>query len=395
LRVTILGPIDLVALAAALDDPGVDAALPSLLGHPGAGVLATQVAALRRAGVEASAITTDPTIETTTRVTIAKGLEVIAVPARTVGYGRDLHRQERRGLAEALERTEADVVHAHWTYEYALAALSSRRRPVVVSMHDWAPTLLRLSPHPYNVARVAMQAATVLRADAVTVPSPYLQAKARPLRRDVTVVPNSLAAEHFRVPESDDRAATSLLAVGNGFSGHKNGRILLRSFGIIRRELPHARLVLVGSGYEADGVAARWAEQRELAQGVNFLGRRSAADVAELMGRATLLVHPSREESFGMVVIEAMARGTPVLGGARSGAVPWLLGGGARGVLCDVESPRSVADAALAILRDPDERARLADAGRAHAWRIFRDEAGAAQLIQIYEDQLMRRRGKA
>jgi hypothetical protein len=67
----------------------------------------------------------------------------------------DLFAQERAGLERAMREDPCDVVHAHWTYEFALAALASGQ-PTLVTARDWAPTILlmqrRLRLLPYRLA---------------------------------------------------------------------------------------------------------------------------------------------------------------------------------------------------------------------------------------------------
>jgi glycosyltransferase involved in cell wall biosynthesis len=77
-----------------------------------------------------------------------------------------------------------------------------------------------------------------------------------------------------------------------------------------------------------------------------------------------VLVHPSREESQCMVVIEAMAMGLPVIAGKCSGAIPWVLAGGKAGMLVDVTSAKAIARAMQAMIEDTVLRDRLAVAGR-------------------------------
>jgi L-malate glycosyltransferase len=386
LRVALMGPLDVRELHSQVVGSAPAPRMPT--GHGGARNLATQAAAIHRSGVSIVAITTDREIVETTTIRLAEGFDVVVVPARLNGYGRDLHRRERRALARSLDQAKADLVHAHWTYEYALAALATGHRPVVVGMRDWAPAILRFNPHPYNVARVGMQALAVRRADAVMVNSPYLQAKAALLGRRATVIPNGVAEDRFRAGDLAGGASYRILAVNNGFEGRKNGPNLLRAFSMIKRSLPDAELQLVGSGYEPQGRAARWATMQQLADGVAFLGRQPAAEVDRLMDAATLLIHPSLEESFGMVLVEAMARGTPVLGGKASGAVPWVLGEGRYGALCDVTSPEDIANVAVSLLEEPPGLHELAEAGRQHAWRTFRVGAIADQLVRLYQSVL-------
>ena len=67
--------------------------------------------------------------------------------------------------------------------------------------------------------------------------------------------------------------------------------------------------------------------------------------VLEAIDRSTCLVHPSYEETFGNILIEAMARCVPCIGGVKSGGVPYVLGQGKYGLLCDISNPSSLLSA--------------------------------------------------
>jgi len=68
-------------------------------------------------------------------------------------------------------------------------------------------------------------------------------------------------------------------------------------------------------------------------------------DIIAILDEASALVHPSLEESFGNTLLEGMSRRLPVIGGEKSGAVPYVLGHGQYGILCDVEKPTELAKA--------------------------------------------------
>lgn len=87
-----------------------------------------------------------------------------------------------------------------------------------------------------------------------------------------------------------------------------------------------------------------------------------------------------------MTLIEAMSQGTPVIGGARSGAVPWVLAGGRAGLLVDVREPRAIAEAMEAVLTHEALGRRLGHAGHAHAWSHFRQ----SRVTDLYLDAYRR-----
>ena len=84
-----------------------------------------------------------------------------------------------------------------------------------------------------------------------------------------------------------------------------------------------------------------------------------------------VLVHPSLEEAFGIAVADAMALGIPVIGGLNSGAVPWLLGEGTCGMLCDVCCAEKMAAAMIEMAANECKRSKFASAGKQRAERLF------------------------
>lgn len=383
-RVTLAGPIDVGAFASRYRKTD---ASPIPQGHPGSLLLATLGHALIDAGLEVTVVTTDHRIPEEVVVQLGNGVTICVVAGRPVGYGRDLLRLERRRIAQAIREFPADVVHAHWTYEFALGALAASVAPVIVSVHDWAPRLLRLAVHPFNFARMGMQVVSIHRADIVVANSPYIQSRVQRLRARVPLVPNPIEDCRFDwSPYCNERRGNSLLAVNNGFTPLKNVSTLLSAFARIKRRMSDAKLVLVGPGYEPGGSAFRWADRHSYRKGVVFRGRLPPEEVREEMRRAVLFVHPSLEESFGSVLTEAMSVGTPVLGGIRSGAVGWVLGEGAYGQLCNVADAGDLERAVYGALGDGMRLSELAQRGRASAWMRFRSTVVAPKWVEVYRE---------
>jgi glycosyltransferase involved in cell wall biosynthesis len=170
-----------------------------------------------------------------------------------------------------------------------------------------------------------------------------------------------------------------LLAVGD-VRRKKNLVRLVEAFRILRdRGLEH-RLVLAG----AEGGAG---EQIRAAAGgapLELTGYLSDAELDALMRGADLLVHPSLYEGFGLVLLEAMARGCPVAC-ADATALPETAGGAAE--LFDPEDPEAIAAAIARVVDDREHRAELVDRGRARA-AGFSWEATADATLAVYNEVL-------
>ena len=295
---------------------------------------------------------------------------------------RDLFRSERRHLADAMRAERCDVIHAHWTYEFALAALSVQRA-VVVTAHDWAPTILRYSHDPYRAVRLLMQGAVLARATRLTAPSPHIASHLGPFTRaPVTVVPNGLPDFFFRPRAAPSPGAPQVIgAINNGHTRLKNVDALLRAFQMLSPSLPAAHLHLAGSGFHPDGPCARQAGEAGLSHRVQFHGPLSQPEVGAFLQRCDVFVHPALEESFGMVVVEAMAAGVPVVVGRRSGALPWVVSGDAPEALVNVQSPAHIAAAIDVLLRDEARWARSSRSG----FHTARNRFSLAPIVDGYE----------
>jgi L-malate glycosyltransferase len=379
----IAGPIAPAALAAHLDVPA--SRLPVGLGGVPVTSLATE---LLDRGHRVVVVTCSPDV---TEDVVATGprLELHVGPHRPRGRARDAFATERAAVRRALRRTRPDVVHAHWSYEYGLGALASEV-PTLLTLHDWAPTILRYHRDAYRVVRLGMHAVALARARHLTAVSPYIGSAAARWRRPASVVPNGLPDRWFdATPRRLAVTSPTVVSVNSGFGERKNTTTLLRAFALLRRTQPTARLELIGDGHQAGGAAQRWAETRGLTDAVSFLGPLPYPRTMERVAAADVLVHPSLEESFGMTLIEAMAQGTPVVGGAASGAVPWVLDGGAAGALTDVTSADAIAATVRDVLADADGWQERSRRGFAHASANYRLSHVADRYLAHY-DQVLR-----
>jgi L-malate glycosyltransferase len=353
LHLAVVGPMDVNRLVAEFDlkaTSGQNA--PPVLrdGHP---AVTSLVIALAPLVDQLDLVTLDPILKGP--IDLAGGHVRVAVgPARPRprDLAKDLFSKERRFIAEQLQFWRPDAVSAHWTYEFALGALDSGL-PHLITVHDWAPAVLWSVRDRYRTVRLLMQLLTFARGRNFAAVSPYMARRSRLLAmRPVSVLPNGLD-ESWYIETPHRPYDSRVLAANHGFARHKNVQRLLLAWPTVLERHPSAELVLAGQGYEANGPASRWAHDNGLSEGVSFIGAVTQCELRGLLRSASVFAHPSREESFGLVLLEAMAQGVPVLGGCRSGAVPWLLGDGA-GVLVDVRNAGAIADGLNRLLAEPD-----------------------------------------
>jgi glycosyltransferase involved in cell wall biosynthesis len=172
-----------------------------------------------------------------------------------------------------------------------------------------------------------------------------------------------------------------------GWDPRKNPEPLLTAFAELVRRHPDCRLHLIGRGFEPGGPAAKWATGRGFSAGVLYLGHLSHADVLlQLREHTDAFVHPTLEESFGSSILEAMSQRVPVIAGADSGAVPWILDDGRAGMMVDVTSPESLRSGMETMMTDTVLRERLARDGYERAFSKFTLATVADQYLSLLGD---------
>jgi len=296
-------------------------------------------------------------------------------------------------VARELRRFRPDVVIAQNVHETALvlgarAAARSRAR-VVLDLHgDWrAATRLygsrsRALLNPVNdlVGRLAIH-----RADAVRVISAWTAGLVRAEGVEpAAVFPAFVDATAFRerppvpLPEEPCALFVGVLERYKGFD------VLADAWRTVARELPEARLCIVGRGTLAPE-AARLVDD---VPGVSWHAQRSPAEIATALDEATLLVLPSRAEGLGRVVIESFSRRRPVVG-ARAGGIPDIVSDDENGVLVPAGDGAALAAALVRVLTDRSLAERLGAVGErvAAEWAVA-PEVYAARVEALVQNVL-------
>ncbi|WP_345448849.1 glycosyltransferase family 4 protein [Arthrobacter gyeryongensis] len=311
-------------------------------------------------------------------------LEIMIVPSRIRARSRalDLFAAERAGVKKAILNSNADVVHAHWTYEFGIASRASKI-PTLVTVHDWGPAIARHNRHLYWYIRAAMQVWCLLIPGELSAPTSYLAKRVTKIyRRKCSVIPNGVDLSG-RIEPDLGRTAGSVGMLNVGFTAGKNVRSALMAWRLVQKTHPTTTLHLAGPDYAVGGPAHAWAIKHGCEEGVVFEGPIDPRERSAWYRDKEIFLHTSREESFGLVLIEAMAAMTPVIAGKSSGAVPEITLGAAR--LIDIDNPKEIASHLVQLLESTDERSRLSSLGSAVAKQYDRT-AVAKNYLSILHD---------
>lgn len=291
----------------------------------------------------------------------------------------------------AARMSRPNVLHAHWWLPDGLVgALASllTRVPLVVTTHGTDVEMLRRTRWARPLARFVFG-----RARAITCGSTYLHEQLVELgaadAARVSVVPMPVGPEFgvqspketFRSQTFENRAANSVLTVAR-LTTQKSIDTLLDAMAQLRERGCTARLTIIGDGPERAALEQR---ARELALGeyVEFLGALAQQELPRHYAAATVFVLPSMREGMGLVFVEALLCGTPVIG-TRSGGIPDIVKDGETGLLVPERDPTALANAIQKMLDEPNLARQLAENGRAWAQAHYTGAPVARQFAQLY-----------
>ncbi|SNR74718.1 Glycosyltransferase involved in cell wall bisynthesis [Lutibacter agarilyticus] len=286
-----------------------------------------------------------------------------------------------------LEPHLPDILHAHWTYEYAQGVVKFRNRiPVIITVRDWAPKILKLNLNYYRFARYLMDF-RIFKTSNLTflANSPYIkQLVKKKWKKEVEVIPNSISNKFIKTNFTNIEKKRYIISVSNNISPAKNIEKLLIAFQKINKKFEDVELNLVGKQFYMNVPKVKKWETMGLLNKVNLIGEVDHKKLMEEYDRAIVLVHPSLEESFGNILIEALARGLPVIAGKFSGAVPYILENGKIGELCDVSSISVMENSMADMLNNKALMVDLSEKGIKHVWSKYSQEVVSNQTLAIY-----------
>lgn len=289
-------------------------------------------------------------------------------PDRLVRYLRSFYYVALR-LRQTVTRIQPDLIHANSIRAGLVATLatSGLGTLVVWHLHDELPR------HPLSTAiRLFALSSSRVRALAVSnaVAKNFCGALSL-LRNRLVVILNAIDLSKFELDRTTRPAARVKLGVENsecvvGIVGQitpRKGQLeLLHAFAVVLKDLPNAILVIVGAAlfnrdHEYAELLNATIEKLGIQKNVRVLGARS--DVASIMQSLDLLVVNSTVEPFGLVAVEAMACGTPVVA-TRTGGLSEIIEHEKTGCLIPTRDERALAAAIVTLTNRPMLRARLA-----------------------------------
>jgi len=288
-------------------------------------------------------------------------------------------------LLKEVRAIEPDIVHAHGTEAaYALTAVESRL-PCLISIQGVVTEYFRTDPClRYRIVRHYEQD-TVRRTRYFTCRTSFDSGFIRSVNPNARIftIHEAMNPVYFQNEwrvRDDDR----LLYVGS-LEMRKGLNVLLEALKLVLQSEPKTMLTVIGGGDQTP--YRQLCEQLQIARNVQFLGFRSAEEIAKQHLENQLFVLPSANENSPNTLAEAMVSGLPVIATA-VGGIPSMVKHGQSGWLVPPHDPTELANAILQLLSDPELRARLGQAARQRARDRHLPERVAAQTVEAYREIL-------
>ncbi len=285
---------------------------------------------------------------------------------------------------------QLEVLHVHYAIPHAVCAylaremLKPRGITTVTTLHGTDITLIGVLPSFYRVTRFSIE-----QSDGVTAVSEWLRRQTIEsfhIENGVEVIPNFVDTKVFK-PACREKPKICLAPGGDKIILHisnfrpvKNVEAVIRVFAALRAR--HAcRLVLVGEGPERTR-AERLAAELGVSDKVVFRGNEEY--IEDILPSADLFLLPSHHESFGLVALEAMSAGVPVVATNQGGTVE-VIEDGVSGFLRSPDDLDGMVEAASRILDDPAFARTMSEAARESAVRKFDVEHVVHRYVEFYE----------
>lgn len=283
---------------------------------------------------------------------------------------------------------DLDVLHAHWSYSNAYAAMRfADQIPVFCTVRDVATYIWRIESLKNKVTwsfKVLMNY-LVLKNKKIHIiaNSQYtaIEIKKR-YKISAPIIPNSIKDSFVKSGKHINPERFTVLCISSSNDKRKNVITLLRAFRMLSEKHPDIILRLVGAAFSSENKDINKWKRQDLLKNVELVGKVLHSQLTEYLDKSSVFVSPSLEETFGNTLLESIVRRVPVIGGEASGAVPFVLHHGKAGFLCDVSDPVELCNTMEYVLLHENDAKRMSDS----AYNIILSEYSESVICQKHID---------
>lgn len=291
-------------------------------------------------------------------------------------------------IAEVIEAEKLDIIHAHYAIPHAICAILAKqmsKHPVkiVTTLHGTDITVLGIDLSLKKVIEFGIQ-----NSDAVTAVSQSLVDQTQEMLdivKDIQVIYNFVIEEDYKAVDRSFRQKyqihqeEKLVVHISNFRKVKRVDDVVRSFHKLLNKMP-ARLLLVGDGPEYSRVK-QLTKELHLERKVHFLGKQR--NIPAILADSDLLLLLSEKESFGLVLLEAMAAGVPCIA-TNVGGIPEVIQHNESGFIVPLGDTDATAEFAYQLLSNRSLWEQFSERACQSVHERFASEKIGAQYEALY-----------
>jgi L-malate glycosyltransferase len=326
------------------------------------------------------------------------GIETIQFPGRPRWYHRlkGLHLYlDYPRWRRLISSFGPDIVHVHYPDGGGRNCFYFNFIADRLITSTWGSEVTESKEFPLTKKHKAGVRAILARSAIVTATTRFLADATAPYcppAKPIEIIPFGVDCDVFKPAQTPRPTGIVRLGFFKNLERKYGPEVLLDAFAMIASACPQARLTLAGRGDQSDALRRRVAELNLVGK-VDFPGRLPHDQMVPAMQATDIFVMPSTcQESFGVAAIEASACEVPIVA-TRVGGVPEAVVDGQTGILVPPFDAQALAEACIALIRDPARRQALGRAGRQFVLDHYQWKANAATMAAVYGKLLTRRSG--
>lgn len=290
-------------------------------------------------------------------------------------------------LAEKIVEFDLDIIHNHYAIPHGTSAflaknmLRDHKVKIITTLHGTDITLVGKEKSFFRITKFIIEST-----DGLTSVSEWLKNETYAnfnIKKEIEVIPNFIDQEEYKevsLKNFPDCKKIPVLCHISNLRPVKRPLDVIRAFHLTLQKID-CKLMLVGEGPGLDEVVAL-AKELKILEKITFKGNH--ADILEVLPCADIMLLPSDKESFGLVALEAMGCGIPVVG-YRAGGLPEVVKHGVTGYLAEFGDVQGMANHIISLLNNPDQLKSFRLKSKEIAFRDFEMNKVVGQYEEFYK----------
>ena len=293
-----------------------------------------------------------------------------------------------------IRKEKIDVIHSHWIIPSGLIGVilkSVLRKPIIVTIHGSDAILLNgkvqnIYKFILSSCDICTVVSTAIKNQVLNLGVVWKKTKVIPMGVDDSIFNPNMK---YNIKKSYNVEGHYLILFVGRLSEEKGVAYLIEAMPEILKEIPNISLMIIGDGPEKNNLE-ELVKRLNLAKNIIFRGWIPNKDLNKVYRNADIFVLPSLREGLPVVLLEAMACGTPVVA-SKVGGIPDIIKNGENGFLIEPKNSKEFADKIIRLLLDEKLKQKFSEEGLKIVQKRFSWNVVVEKFVEIYRDLLKKK----